>query len=326
MAPSPSSSLSAFEHSTTQGGGDSKYDTTVEIPNVGDEVAPRCSWKQFMRDYRMVEFGCTAIIYALAGVFAAIEVIERPIPGIRVRLNSTAEVWSLDPAIGEKKLTQEVPMWLLMLLGIGLPVGTNLVVNYALPRFCAVRIIDHDIRDFLLSLFQSIALATFLTQFTKNMTGRFRPCFYDMCGWNHDIIWDGVTNLCTSTSGEKEGRKSFPSGHASFSWSTMLVLTLYLLGRSRLNCTNRCNSMLRSGKKSVMMFLCCVPLLLAAWICITRSIDNWHHYSDILAGSVVGAASAIFAFSNNYGPIFSWRYAGLPIETIHDRIKVSLAL
>ncbi|OWY95563.1 Phosphatidic acid phosphatase [Phytophthora megakarya] len=211
-------------------------------------------------------------------------------------------------------------MWLLLLLGIGLPVGTNLVVNYALPTFCQVRVIAHDTRDFLLSLFQSMALATFLTQFTKNMTGRFRPSFYDMCKWNHDIIWDGVTNLCTSTSGEKEGRKSFPSGHASFSWSTMLILTLYLLGRSRLNCENRCNSMLRSSKKSAMMFLCCVPLLiLAAWICVTRSIDNWHHYSDILAGSVVGAASAIFAFSNNYGPIFSWKYAGLPVEVIHEQ-------
>lgn len=117
-------------------------------------------------------------------------------------------------------------MWLLLLLGICLPIGTNLVVNYALPRFCKVRVIAHDTRDFVLCLFQSMALGAFLTQFIKNQTGRFRPCFYDMCGWNHNVIWDGVTNLCTNSSGEKEARKSFPSGHASFSWSTMLVLTV----------------------------------------------------------------------------------------------------
>jgi diacylglycerol diphosphate phosphatase/phosphatidate phosphatase len=101
-------------------------------------------------------------------------------------------------------------MWLLLTLGIGLPVGTNLVVNYVLPTFCQVRVIAHDTRDFLLSLFQSMALSTFLTQFTKNITGRFRPSFYDMCKWNHDAVWDGVTNLCTDAAGEKEGRKSFP--------------------------------------------------------------------------------------------------------------------
>jgi diacylglycerol diphosphate phosphatase/phosphatidate phosphatase len=117
-------------------------------------------------------------------------------------------------------------MWLLLTLGIGLPVGTNLVVNYVLPTFCQVRVIAHDTRDFLLSLFQSMALSTFLTQFTKNITGRFRPSFYDMCKWNHDAVWDGVTNLCTDAAGEKEGRKSFPSGHASFAWATMLVLAV----------------------------------------------------------------------------------------------------
>ncbi|KAE9280432.1 hypothetical protein PR003_g27963 [Phytophthora rubi] len=70
-----------------------------------------------------------------------------------------------------------------------------------------------------------------------------------------------------------------------------------------------------------MMALCCLPLLLAVWICVTRSIDNWHHYSDILAGSVIGAAAAIVSFNYNYGSIFSWEFAGLPIETIHEQLK-----
>eukprot|EP00644_Phytophthora_capsici_P000997 jgi/Phyca11/120964/e_gw1.43.256.1 len=323
MVASPITSISGIDHA--QSAGDSKYDTAVNISDEDGGVPTQRSWKELMREYRALEFGATVVLYALAGVFASIDVTKRPIPGIRVRLNSTTDSWSLDPAIAEKERTQQVPMWLLLLLGICLPVGTNLVVNYALPRFCQVRVITHDTRDFVLCLFQSMALGAFLTQFIKNQTGRFRPCFYDMCGWNHDVIWDGVTNLCTNSSGEKEARKSFPSGHASFSWSTMLVLTLYLLGRSRLNCAGRCNSMMRGGKKSVMMFLCCAPLLLASWICITRSIDNWHHYSDILAGSiVVASASAIFAFSYNYGSVFSWESAGLPLEEILERRMVKL--
>lgn len=110
--------------------------------------------------------------------------------------------------------------------GCALPILTNLLLNYVLPKFHRVRVIPHDTRDFLLSLFQSAGLAQLLTQFIKNQTGRFRPCFYDMCGWNKDVIWDGVSNLCTLPHWEKEARKSFPSGHASFAWSTMLVLTV----------------------------------------------------------------------------------------------------
>ncbi|KAL4172041.1 hypothetical protein KRP22_002492 [Phytophthora ramorum] len=294
-------------------------DVPIDVAEAGAIRPPRNAFQRFIREYRVLEFGSAVVLYLLAVVFAKVEVHARPIPSIKVRLNETATAWSLDPSIDEPKLSQQVPMWLLLALGICLPVGTNLIVNYALPRFSQVRVIAHDTRDFLLSLFQSMALATFLTQFTKNITGRFRPSFYHMCKWNYDEVWDGVTNLCTDAAGEKEGRKSFPSGHASFAWATMLVLTVYLLGRSRLNCENRSNSTLRGGKKSLMLFMCCAPILIAAWISISRCIDNWHHYSDILAGSIVGAMSALFSFNYNYGSIFSWDSAGLPLEEIHER-------
>ncbi|POM72727.1 Hypothetical protein PHPALM_10519 [Phytophthora palmivora] len=212
-----------------------------------------------------------------------------------------------------------VPMWLALVLGIGLPAGINLAVNFVLPKFCQVRVIAHDTRDFLLSLFQSIAFASLFTQFTKNITGRFRPSFYDMCKWNYDVVWDGVANLCTDAAGEKEGRKSFPSGHASCSWATMLTLTLYLVGRFRLNTPS--GSKFQRGRKTMALAFCCLPLLLAVWICVTRSTDNWHHYSDILGGSVIGAGAAIAAFNSNYGTVFSQDVAGLPIETIHEQLK-----
>ncbi|KAK1930619.1 Lipid phosphate phosphatase 1 [Phytophthora citrophthora] len=295
--------------------------TSIEIVQEDDDEPPS-TLKRVFRKYRVLEFCCTLVIYLLALVFATIKVNERPIPGIKVRLNATTTVWALDPSLDRKKLTEQVPMWAVVAFGLALPIAVNLVVNFVLPRFCQVRVIAHDTRDFLLSLFQSTAIATFATQFAKNMTGRFRPCFYDMCKWNYDAVWDGVTNLCTDAAGEKEGRKSFPSGHTSFAWSTMLVLTLYLLGRSQLNYERRGISMLQGGKKSTMFFFSCAPVLLASWVTLTRCIDNWHHYSDILASGVIGAASAIFAFSYNYGSIFSWESAGLPLEEIHERRMV----
>ena len=54
------------------------------------------------------------------------------------------------------------------------------------------------------------------------------------------------------------------------------------MGRSRLNVENRHETLLRGGRKSLKMALCLMPALLACWISVTRSIDNWHHYADIL--------------------------------------------
>lgn len=143
-----------------------------------------------------------------------------------MQLSPTMSVWARDPTINYMEKAQQVTMASLIGVGVGAPILINLLINYALPKFHGVRIILHDTRDFLLTLVQSTSMATLLTQFTKNMTGRFRPCFYDMCKWDYEVVWDGVANLCQSKSGEKEGRKSFPSGHASFAFATMLVLTV----------------------------------------------------------------------------------------------------
>jgi hypothetical protein len=240
MVPSPSSSSRPLAQTIELDTTPASDSTSVEIERGTDDEAPRTALERMLRDYRVLEFGCAVVIYLLALVFSIIAVNERPIPGIRVRLNATTAAWALDPSLDQEKLSEHgtpglspadgryvqltscvacfwpVPMWALTTFGLGLPLVTNLAANYLLPRFCPVRVIAHDTRDFLLSFLQSMALAEFFTQFTKNITGRFRPCFYHMCKWNYDVVWDGVTNLCTDAAGEKEGRRSFPSGHASF--------------------------------------------------------------------------------------------------------------
>lgn len=101
----------------------------------------------------------------------------------------------------------------------------------------------------------------------------------------------------------------------------MGVLTLYLLGRARLTSAEQSRSILQEGVRTLKLFFSFLPCLGAAWVAITRSTDNRHHYSDIVAGSVVGAAAACLAYNHNYGSIYSWEMAGLPWETIHERRK-----
>uniref|UniRef100_K3WYP2 Phosphatidic acid phosphatase type 2/haloperoxidase domain-containing protein n=1 Tax=Globisporangium ultimum (strain ATCC 200006 / CBS 805.95 / DAOM BR144) TaxID=431595 RepID=K3WYP2_GLOUD len=318
MASPPQPSSSASDR---RGGGNQHEWTAFSEEDDPRIIHEKSAWKRFVLRYRVSEFACTAVMFGFSLFFSLIDVHERPIPSVEVRLSVNSTVYSRDPSINYKKMDEQVPMPFLIGAGCAVPVVTNLFVNYVLPKFKRVRVIPHDTRDFLLSLFQSAGLASLLTQFIKNMTGRFRPCFYDMCGWQKDIIWDGVANLCTSAKWEKEARKSFPSGHSSFAWSTMLVLTLYLLGRSRLNCENRSASIMRGGRKSLKLFVCFVPSFFAAWVAVTRSIDNWHHYTDIVTGSIIGAVAAVIGYGYNYGSVFSSDSAGVPYQEYHNRRK-----
>ncbi|KAI9922105.1 hypothetical protein PsorP6_000034 [Peronosclerospora sorghi] len=296
-----------------------------DLPGIMSSNARSREWKLITRDFRVVEFVVCILMYGFAFFFATIQVAQRTIPNIEVQLNSTTSVWARDPSINNEEKAQQVPMAALVGFGVGVPIITNLFINYALPKFRDIRNIPHDTRDFFLTILQSTSMATLLTQFTKNMTGRFRPCFYDMCKWKYDVSWDGLTNLCQSASGEKEGRKSFPSGHASFAFATMLVLTLYLLGRSSINCENRSETVMRGGHKMLKLFFCFIPTFVASWVAITRTIDNWHHYADILAGSIIGAVSACLSYSYNYTSIFHCHYAGFPLESYSARCMKKVA-
>lgn len=100
------------------------------------------------------------------------------------------------------------------------------------------------------------------------------------------------------------------------------ILQLYLLGRSRLNALNRGDTIARGGRKTFKLFVCFIPTLVATWVAITRSVDNWHHYSDILAGSIIGAVSACIGYFYNYGGIFGRDTAGVTLEEMKLRYRV----
>ncbi|KAG2763843.1 hypothetical protein Pcac1_g24478 [Phytophthora cactorum] len=280
---------------------DEKHSSDVATdPADSAEARPSSKkWQKLLRDYRVIEYAFAIHLYIIARRLGKwMKMHKRAFPRIEMRLNSTTSTWGRDPAM------------------TGQTIGAS----------ANVRIIAHDFRDFLLSLGQAITLSTFLVNFMKNMSDRFRPCFYAMCGWNYNVVWDGATDLCSDSVSDDEGRKSFPSGNSSFEWSVMGVLTLYLLGRARLTSAEQSNSVLQEGVRTFKLFFCFLPCLGAAWVAIMRSTDNRHHYSDIVAGSVIGAAAACLAYNHNYGSIYSWEVSGLPWETIHERRKVCCRL
>lgn len=125
----------------------------------------------------------------------------------------------------------------------------------------------------LLCLTLNFGLNGFLTCFLKVVIGRPRPSFFYRC------FPDGKgTDLknCTGSPGiVMDGRKSFPSGHASFAFASMVFSVLYLIRKLRVfDAANRGNSL-----RFIASFS---PLLIAVSIAISRTCDYHHHWQGEL--------------------------------------------
>ncbi|XP_015672052.1 phospholipid phosphatase 3-like [Protobothrops mucrosquamatus] len=125
-----------------------------------------------------------------------------------------------------------------------------------------------------------------LTNMAKVAVGRLRPHFLAVCqpNFTHIVCSAGYLEdyICTgSRSKEKEARKSFYSGHASFAMYTMMYLVFYLQARF----TWRGARLLRPLVQFVL-------LMLAIYTGLTRVSDYQHHPSDVIVGLLQGALVA----------------------------------
>ncbi|KAM6471232.1 phospholipid phosphatase 3-like isoform 1-T2 [Liasis olivaceus] len=125
-----------------------------------------------------------------------------------------------------------------------------------------------------------------LTNMAKVSVGRLRPHFLAVCRPNFTLTSCSAgymeDYLCTgSHAKEKEARKSFYSGHASFAMYTMMYLVFYLQARF----TWRGARLLRPLVQFVL-------LMLAMYTGLTRISDYQHHPSDVIVGLLQGALVA----------------------------------
>jgi diacylglycerol diphosphate phosphatase / phosphatidate phosphatase len=131
----------------------------------------------------------------------------------------------------------------------------------------------------------AIGLSEFICNTAKVYVGRLRPNFYAMCGFDKETL------ECTADSHQQaESRMSFPSGHSSVSFTGLVCVTLFLLGRVGLN--RNVGTIRSSARGKTLLLISCMPLLLAFYCAVSRLADNWHHPSDIIAGTALGTICA----------------------------------
>uniref|UniRef100_A0A2D4HRU6 Phosphatidic acid phosphatase type 2/haloperoxidase domain-containing protein n=1 Tax=Micrurus lemniscatus lemniscatus TaxID=129467 RepID=A0A2D4HRU6_MICLE len=125
-----------------------------------------------------------------------------------------------------------------------------------------------------------------LTNMAKVAVGRLRPHFLAVCqpNFTHMACSAGYLEdyVCTgSRSKEKEARKSFYSGHASFAMYSMMYLMFYLQARFTWQ-----------GARLLRPLVQFVLLMLALYTGLTRISDYQHHPSDVIVGLLQGALVA----------------------------------
>lgn len=132
------------------------------------------------------------------------------------------------------------------------------------------------------------AISQSFTDIAKVSIGRLRPHFIEVCDPDFTQINCSVPGLyiqdykCRGLESKvTEARKSFFSGHASFSMYTMLYLVFYLQSRFTWR-----------GARLLRPLLQFTLLMMAFYTGLSRVSDHKHHPSDVLAGFVQGAVVA----------------------------------
>ncbi|CAK9324968.1 unnamed protein product [Citrullus colocynthis] len=179
-------------------------------------------------------------------------------------------------------ITVTVPFWTVPLYAVVLPIAIFLLV-YMRKRDA------YDLHDAILGILFSVLVTGVLTETTKNAVGWPRPDFFWRCFPDGNEVYDRLGNVVCH--GKKsfvlDGYKSFPSGHASWSFAGLGFLSLYLSGKLKV---------FEYGGHVAKLLLVLFPLLIAYVVGILMVNDYMHHPQDVFFGSLMGLLVATLVY------------------------------
>ena len=178
---------------------------------------------------------------------------------------------------------QQIPTGLLWRLTLVLPAIILVILTVACPLPRGVPNKWWLLSEMLLGLLSSVGFAFVLVCFIKVRVGRLRPDFVARCAPTNNRICTGAANVVA------EGRKSFPSGHSALSYSGLTFVSLVLAAMLMRTPTPRLGRMWKAMVISL-------PWLLALHVALSRLQDFWHHWQDVLVGTLIGNAAACLSF------------------------------
>ncbi|KAJ7083837.1 PAP2-domain-containing protein [Mycena crocata] len=192
---------------------------------------------------------------------------------------------------------ERIPNFALYMIAIVAPVVLQMVINLATIRSW------WDLHNGLLGLVLGLSITGAITQFTKITVGRPRPDVIDRCqpipGSVDPIYGLSNSSICTTAQDTYimlDGFRSFPSGHSSLSFAGLGFLAFYLAGKLHL---------FDQKGHAAKAWLSLVPFAGAALVAISRTMDNRHHWQDVLVGSTLGTVVSYFCYRQYYPSLAS---------------------
>ncbi|XP_059670640.1 lipid phosphate phosphatase 2-like isoform X2 [Cornus florida] len=194
-----------------------------------------------------------------------------------------------------------------MMTDLKYPLKSNTVPIWAVPVYAVIlpmaiffgfyihRRDVYDLHHATLGILFAALVTAVITDSIKDAVGRPRPDFFWRCFPDGKDLYDQLGNVICH--GEKsiikEGHKSFPSGHTSWSFAGLGFLSLYLSGKIKV-----------FDHRGHVAKLCIVvlPLLVASLIGISRVDDYRHHWQDVFAGGLLGLVVATFCYLHFFPP------------------------
>lgn len=180
-------------------------------------------------------------------------------------------------------------------------VNVVLVLTFIVPSFVyaamhITRPAAGALAVFMSGLLESNILTMLVTNVFKVLVGRPRPFFATVC----KTYEPADSSHCTGAAAiVREARKSFPSGHTSLSFSAGVFLSLSVARHVGLLDPRVSPS--KSSPKLLNAVLSSLPVFVAGLVGASRIIDYHHHYSDVVAGALVGSFYALLIFTAHGG-------------------------
>ncbi|GAA5861729.1 hypothetical protein JCM8547_000717 [Rhodosporidiobolus lusitaniae] len=200
-----------------------------------------------------------------------------------------------------------IPIWAAALIAFFVPFACFIIVQIRVKSF-------DDLNTATFGVLYSLICAATFQVFIKWLIGGLRPHFLTVCNPVIDTstIGSGYQNLmfdrsvCTGDPDEiDDSLESLPSGHSTAAWAGLLFLSLYLNGKLKVFSDIRCQFW-----KLIAFF---APMLGAFLIAGSLTIDEYHHWYDVVVGSIIGSCCAIASYRMSYAAIFDFRFNHLPL-------------
>lgn len=178
---------------------------------------------------------------------------------------------------------------------------------------------SRDLHHSILGLLTAVLLTAVITDALKDGLGYHRPDFYARCfgSVTAPAVYGPSGNVqCTgSASNLKQGYKSFPSGHASWSFAGLGYLSMYLAGKL---------GFFDKRGHSWKLLPIVLPLVGATLVGISRIDNYWHNWFDVFVGALIGLIVAYFCYRQHYPSLFDDEASSpLPFIGHHQRRNVT---